>query len=317
MAASLFLRQIWALTWKDLLLCLNRKRLGSTIIRAFTIPLILSVYMSFIIRVYWPKETYGIGKPAVVRSLEDAFGGSGGGRNTLALCNYGPRDGDIDKVIDIIATSARTTGKPVEILYNPDDLLVVCRSALSGLTKCFGAAEFYSSPNEGGVWNYTLRNDGAFGGSINVKKNNNDAEKYPIPLQHAIDAAIATVNSGEGTHSLPGKVEEYPYTSKTQKEWDDSITTSIQSANTNYIAIVWYLGFVGLCYQLVGNMAREREDGMADLLESMMPNTARWQPQVARLLGHHFAFTIVRFSCSFVVPTNIQRYTSHHGLSWR
>jgi hypothetical protein len=295
MAASLFLRQVWALTWKDLLLTLNRKRAVSTIFRAFTIPLILTVYMSFIIRVYWPKETYGIGTPSAIRSLPDALNAAGGGRNTLALCNYGPRDGDIDKVIADVAASAKTTGKLVELLYNPDDLLTVCRSALSGVTKCFGAAEFHSSPNEGGVWNYTLRNDGAFGGSINVKKNNNDAEKYSIPLQHAIDAAIATVEAGDGVRSLPETVEEYPFTSKTQKEWDDSITTSIQNANTNYISIVWYVGFVGLCYQLVGIMAGEREQGMADLLESMMPNTARWQPQVARLLGHHIAFTIVRF----------------------
>ncbi|KAF2808309.1 putative ABC transporter [Mytilinidion resinicola] len=295
MAAALFLRQIWALTWKDLLLTLNRKQAASTIFRAFTVPLVFVMYMSFIIRVYWPKETYGIGTSTPIRSLPDALNGAGEGRHTLALCNYGPRDGDIDKVIAAIAASARTTGKPVELLYNPDDLLTVCRSALSGNTKCFGAAEFYTSPKEGGAWNYTLRNDGAFGISINVKKNNNDAETYPIPLQHAIDAVIASVEFGEDTTSLPKTVEEYPFTSKTQKQWDDSITTSIQNANTKYIGIVWYLGFVGLCYQLVGIVAGEREQGMADLLESMMPNTARWQPQVARLLGHHIAFTIIYF----------------------
>ncbi|KAF2493864.1 hypothetical protein BU16DRAFT_58020 [Lophium mytilinum] len=295
MATSLFLRQIWTMAWKDLLLTLNRERAATTIFRAFTVPLIFVVYMSFIIRVYWPKETYGIGASTQIRSLPDALNTAGGGRHTLALCNYGPRGGDIDKVIAAVAASARTSGKPVQLLYNPDDLLTVCRSALSGNTKCFGAAEFFSSPREGGVWNYTLRNDGAFGTSINVKKNNNDAQKYPIPLQHAIDATIASVDSGDDIHSLPDTVEEYPFTSKTQKQWDDSITTSIQNANTHYISIVWYLGFVGLSYQLVGIMAGEREQGMADLLESMMPNTARWQPQVARLLGHHIAFTIVYF----------------------
>jgi ATP-binding cassette subfamily A (ABC1) protein 3 len=46
-------------------------------------------------------------------------------------------------------------------------------------------------------------------------------------------------------------------------------------------------------YQLVGLMAKEREFGMSDLVESMMPNVRRWEPQLARLVAHHIAFTIV------------------------
>jgi ATP-binding cassette, subfamily A (ABC1), member 3 len=45
-------------------------------------------------------------------------------------------------------------------------------------------------------------------------------------------------------------------------------------------------------YQLVGLMAKERERGMSDLVESMMPNVNRWEPQFARLIAHHLAFTI-------------------------
>jgi len=45
-------------------------------------------------------------------------------------------------------------------------------------------------------------------------------------------------------------------------------------------------------YQLVGLMAKEREFGMSDLVESMMPNVRRWEPQLARLIAHHLAFTI-------------------------
>ncbi|ORY19028.1 ABC transporter domain-containing protein [Clohesyomyces aquaticus] len=295
MGASMLVRQIRTLAWKDLLLVFNRKRRTSTIWRAFTIPIILAIYMAFIIRVYWPTETYGIGSPSTVRPLSDAIAEAMGNRRTLALCNYGPRSGDIDRVIALVAASARgTRGQTVEILRDPDELLTLCKSSLAGVTKCYGAAEFYSSPTEGGIWNYTLRLDGALGLKINVKNNRNDAEIFTIPLQHAIDAAIANVSSGTGSKPLPA-VKEYPFTSKTQKQWDDSIVTSIQNANTKYIAIVWYIGFIGLCYQLVGIMAREREHGMADLLESMMPNVARWQPQFARLAAHWFAFTIVYF----------------------
>lgn len=232
MGASLLLRQIWTLAWKDLLLVLNSKRRSSTIFRALTIPIIFVVYMSFIIKVYWPKETYGIGNPNTIRPLSQAIGEAVGNRRTLALCNYGPTGGDIDKAINIIASKAKgNNGQIVQILHDPNELLTLCKSSLSGVTKCYGAAEFYSSPSEGGIWNYTIRVDGAHGYKVNMKNNKNDAEVFVIPLQHAVDSAIAEVSTGKGGKSLPDTVQEYPYTSKTQKEWDDSLVTSIQNAN--------------------------------------------------------------------------------------
>jgi ATP-binding cassette subfamily A (ABC1) protein 3 len=294
MNLGLLSRQIYWLTFKNLLLLFNSKRRVFTIIRAFSIPTVFVIYFAFIIRVYWPRETYGIGNPSSIRSLSQAIGEAAGNRRTLALCNYGPTGGDIDRVIEQVSSAARgTNGQIVEVIHNPNDLLTLCKSSLSGVTKCFAAAEFYSSPNEGGIWNYSLRVDSSHGYKINVENNKNDAEIFPIPLQHAIDSAIADVGSGGGVKSLPSNIKEYPYTSKTQDQWDDTLVTAIQNANAKYIAVVWYIGFVGLCYQLVGLMAKEREDGMADLLESMMPNVARWEPQVARLAGHWLSFTIV------------------------
>ncbi|KAF2744246.1 putative ABC transporter [Sporormia fimetaria CBS 119925] len=294
MAGSLFLRQISTLAEKDLLLLLSRKRRTSTIIRAVSFPIFFAIYIAFIIRVYWPKEEYGIGTPANVRPLAEAISQAPGNRRTLALCNYGPRGGDIDRVIEEVTAVARgNDGQIIETLTNPEDLLTLCRSSLSGVTKCYAAAEFYSSPSEGGIWNYTIRVDGSLGVKINVHNNNNDVEIFPLPLQHAIDAAIANVGFETGAKPLPQNIKAYPYTSQTQKEWDDSIVTNIQNVSAKYIAVVWYIAFIGLSYQLVGTMATEREQGMAALLESMMPNRARWQPQAARLMGHWIAFTIV------------------------
>lgn len=294
MFSDLLPRQTWTLAFKDLLLESSRKRRIWTAIRSFTFPMVFTIYIAFIIRVYWPSEIYGIGNPANIRPLADAISQAPGNRRTLALCNYGPQGGDIDRVIEDVAAAARgTSGQIVEVIRDPDDLLTLCRSSLSGVTKCFGAAEFYSSPNEGGLWNYSIRVDGSLGYKINVKKDNNDAEIFPIPLQRTIDSAIANINTTGATRPLPSTVKEYPFTSKTQKEWDDSLVTSIQNANAKYIAVVWYIGFIGLCYHLVGMIARERESGMSDLLESMMPNVARWEPQAARLGGHWLAFTMV------------------------
>ncbi|KAF1846607.1 uncharacterized protein K460DRAFT_395964 [Cucurbitaria berberidis CBS 394.84] len=296
MNLSLLLRQIWTLAWKDLLLVLNSKRRITTIIRAFTIPTIFVVYFAFIIRVYWPKETYGIGNPSTIRSLTEAIRDAPGGRRTLALCNYGPSGGDIDRVIKLVSEKARgSDGQIVRVLHSPDELLTVCKTSLSAVSKCYAAAEFHLSPENGSIWNYTIRVDGVHGFKINVKNNKNDAEIFPIPLQHAIDSVIAEVGAENGARPLPDNIKEFPFTSETQDEWDDKLVREIQNAICKYIAVVWYIAFIGLCYQLVGVMTREREMGMSDLLESMMPNLNRFEPQVARLLGHWVAFTIVYF----------------------
>ncbi len=317
MQASLFFRQLLTLAWKDLLVVFNSKRAITTAIRAFTFPTIFTIYFAFIIRVYWPSETYGVGSPHAIRSLSEAIGDAPGNRRTLALCNYGPTGGDIDRVIQLVSDKAKgNSGQTVKVLHSSDDLLTVCKSTLASVSKCYAAAEFYSSTSEGGLWNYTIRIDGSLGLKINVNNNNNDADIFPIPLQHAIDSAIAGVDSSRGAKPLPDNIDEYPYTSQTQKQWDDSIVTGIQNAIAKYIAVVWYIPFIGLCYQLVGVMAREREGGMSDLIESMMPNISRWAPQYARLLGHWLAFTIVRSSkrVQCYVRLTGRRSTSHPGL---
>lgn len=59
-------------------------------------------------------------------------------------------------------------------------------------------------------------------------------------------------------------------------------------------------------YQLVGLMAKERETGMSDLIESMMPNVRRWECQVARLVGHFLAFTIT-YGPGFIIMSVIAK----------
>ncbi|KAF2458915.1 putative ABC transporter [Lineolata rhizophorae] len=290
----LLLRQIGALALKDLLLLWNRNRINSTIFRSFTTPIILSLYLSVILKLYWPQENYGFSDAREVRSLRDAMDAAKGGRNKIVFINSGPSGGDIDRAIEIATTPLQDSGKTVKVFDDPDELLVECKSTLRGTTPCFAAAIFYSSETEGdsGYWNYTIRADGALGGNIDVDKSDNDAQVYVLPLQHAIDSAIVSIS---GEESLPDDVQEYPWTSETQDEWKKSITTDVQAANYNFLSIVWYIGYIGLAYQLVGFTARERECGMAVLLESMMPNPRRYEPQVARLVGRFLAFTFTYF----------------------
>ncbi len=82
----------------------------------------------------------------------------------MVFVNNGLVGGDIDRVIDQVSAPIRAGGKRVEILASPAELLNTCRNTLRGVSTCFGAAVFYSSPSEGpgGMWNYSIRADGDF-----------------------------------------------------------------------------------------------------------------------------------------------------------
>jgi ATP-binding cassette, subfamily A (ABC1), member 3 len=294
LAMGLLGQQIWALTEKNLSILFTKQRRVFTSYRAFVIPVLFACYLAFILRVYFPLEKYQIRNAIPVRSLAGGMNAATGGRTTLALVNSGFSNGDIDRVIQKIASEARSDGKTVQLLDHESDLHDTCPSTLRGVTRCYGAAIFYSSPNEGpnDYWNYTIRTDAAHGNLVNLGKSNNDAELYPIPLQHAIDAAIASVGNSTG-RPLPSNIEEYPYASKTQKQFTDNISTILQRVIKTAIACVFFLAFAGVVYQLVGLMAMERELGMSQLIESMMPNPRHWEPQAARLMSFWLAFMIV------------------------
>lgn len=242
-----------------------------------------------------PPSVYGIGDPRPVRSLGSALDLVSGGRNKLVLVDNGFTGGDIEQVINTVAEPARQDGTQVEIISDEGDLATACRSSLRGTSSCIAAAVFFSSPTEGqgNQWNYSLRADGALGSKIVVDSNTNDGEIYVLPLQHAIDFAIAGLGSSSDATALPGEVQEYPYTSKTAQQRRDNIRIRYMSGIIDILAVAFFIGMVGTTYQLTGLIAVERELGMAQLLDCMMPNSARWQPQMVRIISHHLAFDII------------------------
>lgn len=221
----LFLRQIWTLVIKNILIILVRHPF-STPLRCFLLPVVFTGFLTFARNLFIPPSQFGIGSPTPVRTLANALQHAGGGRDRVALVNGGFTGGDIEKVIQHVADQITAEGKIVQILSHEQDLMTTCRNSLRGVSTCFGAAIFYASPSEGTgqLWNYSLRADGVLGqGKIDMTKTSNDAELYTLPLQHAIDFAIAHVNQTIDQTALPSQVDEYPYTDKTQKERNDQI----------------------------------------------------------------------------------------------
>ena len=210
--------------------------------------------------------------------------------------NSGFSDGPIQSVIDRVVNETGSFGGRVEILAQEEELLTVCRNSIRGTSSCVAGAVFFSSPSEGdaGRWNYTLRADGGLQTKIVTDSSKNDVEIYLLPLQHAIDRAISQVEAGNDTASvIPETTEEYPYTSQTKKERLRRIRTRYMGGIIDILAIAFFIGVVGVTYQLTGVIASERENGMAQLLDCMMPNSKRWQPQMARIVANHLAFDLL------------------------
>jgi len=83
---------------------------------------------SYARNLFIPPSHYGIGHATPIRSLPDALDIVSGGRNKLVFVNNGFAGGDIAKVIDQVAGTARSTGKDIQILEQETELLSVCRS---------------------------------------------------------------------------------------------------------------------------------------------------------------------------------------------
>lgn len=243
-----------------------------------------------------PPSVYGIGDPTPVRGLSQALDLVSGGRDKLVFVNSGFSGGAIESVIDRVINETGAFAGKVEILSQEDDLLTTCRNSIRGTSTCIAGAVFFSSPSEGadGRWNYSIRADGGLATKIVTDSSKNDVEIYLLPLQHAIDRAISQVESGNGGDtSIPATVDEYPYTSMTKEERQRDIRTRYMGGIIDILAVAFFIGIVGVTYQLTGIIASERENGMAQLLDCMMPNSKRWQPQMARIIANHAAFDIL------------------------
>ncbi|KFY94456.1 hypothetical protein V500_03244 [Pseudogymnoascus sp. VKM F-4518 (FW-2643)] len=289
-----FVKQVRTLAGKNLLIAARCHPLPTST-RAFILPVALMVFLTFARYLFAQPNTFGIGIPRPIRSLEDGMAAATNGRNTVVFVDNGHRGGDIDRVIDLVAAPVLAAGRNVARLPDSTDLARICRTSLRGITNCYGAVEFASSPSEGpyGRWNYSLRFDGALGNIVNMKRGDNDEQIYALPLQRAIDSAIASVNKTIDQSALPKTVMEYPYTALTEEERQKLLRTKFQQTIVTALGIAFLLAMVGVVYHLSGFMATERDIGISQLIEAMMPNEKRWQPQIARLLSYHTSFTIM------------------------
>ncbi|OAA58715.1 ABC transporter [Cordyceps fumosorosea ARSEF 2679] len=289
-------RQISALRNKTLKIILQRHP-TSTLYSALVLPVIASLYLGLGQKFNHADDKYGVGSPGSIDALGDALGKATGGRDTVILVNSGLSGGAIDTVIGTVADAVTSAGRNATRLASESDIGYVCAGSIRATSPCFGAVVFHSSPDEGsgggggGYWNYTLRADGALGISFRVDKSDNAAEVYALPLQRAVDAAIAK-HDAVSSFPVAGAAHQYPFSALTEDEREAKVRRDYQQTFISFLSVAFLMALIGVCYHMPGLIAAERETGMSQLIDAMMPAAAPWHRQLARLLSHHSAFTL-------------------------
>ncbi|KAF5007600.1 hypothetical protein FDECE_6086 [Fusarium decemcellulare] len=300
-------RQTNTLANKNFTLIYSR-HFNTTIYAAFLLPIIWTLYLGIFQNIGNQTSEFGDAQTRVIRSLKDGLNAADNTRDTVVFVDNGFTGGDIEKVIKSLSDEVNSAGKTVSRKSNPNDMPSVCRSSFMGSTNCYGAVVFHSSPDEGdgGIWNYTLRGDFSLGGGFKYKDDNNDAQVYTLPLQLAVDSAIASLNSTKDGPDLSNS-EEWPFTSETDKERKDRVRRNYQKSIINYMGVGFILAFIGVSFHLPGNMSGEREKGLSQLIDAMMPTTRDYEAQMARMLSFFYAFAAV-YAPGWIIASIITRF---------
>ncbi|KAL7924907.1 multidrug resistance-associated protein [Trichoderma austrokoningii] len=308
-----FFKQVWTLMSKNFRHILLRHP-TKVVVMAFLVPIILAAFFSFAKNLFVPPALYGFGSVHPIKSLSQAFDDAfGSGRDKIVLIDSGFTDGDIQWVLDTLQWHIEVQGPHVDVVRasSEDTLLTECRSSLRGVTACFGAVVMRSSPNEGkgGLWNYTIRTDAEMSSSpikINVDKSDNPEEVYLLPIQRTIDAIIASINDTNAPQAL-ANTQEVPYTSMTQEQREVKVREIFHKAITSFMGVAFIASVIWVSYHLTGHIATERETGMSQLVDAMMPVRKPWMALAARIISHHFSFSII-YAPAWIIGSIIVKY---------
>lgn len=296
MVFLLFCRQTWALCWKDLLIVAQRHWF-STVFRALILPLLYTLLISSIRIFFLPPSKYGFGDTKPFPPPADAFA-SQSGRDRVVLIHNNFTGGFIEAAIDHLSSTYRAAGADVQIASAESELQTLCRSSLTGTSRCYGAVAFWGSPGDIGssqVWDFSAYNDWALGSKVHVDQENNDAQVFALPFVHAIDSAIANVSGKQ----FAADMLQYPFTSQTFQQREDKVQSQFMSALQSYLGLVVFIAVCGITYHLPGHVAREREIGISSLIDTMNPQQFQWLSFASRIIAVDTAFSLL------YMPANI------------
>ncbi|KAK0632115.1 hypothetical protein B0T14DRAFT_559834 [Immersiella caudata] len=252
-----YARQVRALTKKNLVLLVTRHWI-STLIQVVFIPVAFHALILNINNYGGKVRGYGYGTPRPIRSIQESIPAT----QQLVLVKPPGVGSDVDAVIKTLSDPL-----PAEKVVVLDDVVEArarCQPNTRGVSGCYAVVSFLDSPltpSSNRTWNYTLQFDQARDrGAFDVHEGDNDIQMFQLPVQLAVDNAIA--NSSV-------VLEEYMYTRTTQEEVDAHDRASFSRGLVTTYCIVFWIGTIFGVYHAVGFVTRERAEGVSQLIDAM------------------------------------------------
>lgn len=191
-------------------------------------------------------------------------------------------NGITDEIRNIMKTALEgVSSESIHELDNANEIFDLCHENLNGFSKCYGAVQWNSIDEENKIYNYTIRANSGIS-YVNVDDGQSATDVYVMPLQWAVDKAIAG-------NSLPDVPETMPFTSITSEGYTKKQNEAYAGTVANWIAPALFLAMIGVVYHASGAVAQEREFGISGLLTSMGAST------MARLSSTFVSFSSVYF----------------------
>lgn len=175
------------------------------------------------------------------------------------------KGGEVASVIDGLSKKIEAAGKTPRIYQSTWDLALECRTDDRGITPCYGAVVFFSSPTEGsnyssqGNWNYTMR--GADSGSVDIRSTDSTQERDILPFQRALDSEIISQTKSDNKTQLPADIQVIAYTDQDMDALADSRTANYLSLAVYIFGPLFAFTLVEIVYHMTSFVSRERELG--------------------------------------------------------
>ncbi|KAF8539799.1 hypothetical protein BDD12DRAFT_736325 [Trichophaea hybrida] len=268
------IRQTTALIKKTYLLL--RRKWFSTLIRCLLVPVGVMIFLSYAKYLFFPPQTFGFGDVLPIRNLKDAIDSSGG---KLVFVRAGNAT---DIYINRVIENEGLTGTIA--VDSMEEITSLCLMNLLGSSNCYAVVVF----NKWTEWSdriqvdYTIFvNPSLRIGMIDIAHSNSPIQSHILPLQWAVDKAIAP----DQLPDVPPR--EWGYTRTTQMQQDTFINQSYMRGVARYMYPAFFIAMIGILYHLPGLFVSEREIGITSLL------TAHGCSQIARYLSWHISLSVL------------------------
>ncbi|KAK4686551.1 hypothetical protein P7C73_g3574, partial [Tremellales sp. Uapishka_1] len=272
-----FFVQFWALVRKNWIILWSHRYIN--ILRCFILPIAFAAFFAEAQNLFALGGNYGPGHISDLQSLSPTlFGHQFYWVPPAAAATNSTIDTFVSNLIDNVFAGTKGTVKRVATYREVED---ACPETFALLSNCYGAVTFTGINIEASELNYTLTSDFGLAKLNTQSPSKDDVQNRILPLQWALDSNFIEMTTG----TKPPMPLVWEYTIMTNAEKNRMNRFSYLRGIRSLIVLALFLVFLGVVYQLPGEMAYERANLLTSHLDAMGCGKA------ARIISWHLSIS--------------------------